>query len=289
MSRTVGAASPRRMEATAKSSRSQSAEAPVSLAYDSDQLPVLIRLPDLAGEKPEPPGKRRSAREEDRSERKSVSFEAPAVPTELSRNKRVIAEHRNPSNRKGLLASIPSQAMILLILAVITGMAFLLIQGGPKPDGGVDKQAAAAGTSEAAAADNQTENGSGQPNDLWPAGSVGPSAEPPQASETETATAGLPVGPPLPLGAADNSSQEFTAGTAPAGQWPDGGTTPVSAPASDTVRGWPPGMADPSESRSAELPSGRSTASSVESATLDGTVELPQPRVEYERTRSGVY
>lgn len=297
MSRTVGAASPRRMEAKAKSSsRSQSAEAAVSLAYDSDQLPVLIRLPDLAGEAPASSGKQRSAKEDARSERKSVSFEPPAVPSDLTRNKRVIAEHRNSSSRKGLLSSIPSQAMILLILAVITGMAYLLIQGGPRANGGADKQAAATGTPESVAADNQAENGSGQPNDLWPAGSVGPSAEPPRATEPDIATAGEPVSPSLPTGTAtgvvDSRSQEFTGGTAPAGQppqWQDGGTTPVSAPSSETVRGWPPGMAGPSDSRSAELPSGRPTASSVESATLDGTVELPQPRVEYERTRSGVY
>jgi hypothetical protein len=196
-------------------------------------------------------------------------------------------EYRRPSRSQSWMA-VSSQAVVVLILLAITVLAYLLIQG--KSGSGEKQNTLAESTSPRAPEVTQD-----QPElELWPAGTAAAMADS-TGSEPPLMSGGVPE-PEDTSSTMANGQMDITApavASSPVQSWPPGmggDAAGGSANAADVTTSpgtsWP--AADGSQ-RSAELPANWPAETAEEAATLNGTVEIPQPRVDNERTPSGIY
>jgi len=313
-------------------------------SYDSDQIPVLIRLPDLTESSVTAVGSPPTAaplsieqppvedKKPDRPAALEATTEQPAAPP-WKRNRRSLADRDAVPRRytvRGLLATLPSQALVVLFLAAVTALVYLLVQGLPPA---ADNSPAAANVNVAAAPHSNLAPAPGETR-LWPVSntrgdSTEGTADTPEPAGAAQESSGIPQGMLVPSfvqpeGAmrSDGPQSNRTAMPAEGPQLKWQPEAPATAPAADSaapVQGWPPAMGADSTGRDlqeSELP--RSVTSYDRSAydtshlspgpvtydddlrnqfqnstpagaTLNGTIDFPQPRVDYERTRSGIY
>ena len=213
----------------------------------------------------------------------------------------------------------------MLVLAAVTALVYLLVQG---VDPVADDQQTPAGTDVAQTSPGESETNSDEPQ-LWPVSSSSETLNESPGPEPVARTQDTPadtIPPPMlapsfdaPSGAVptENGTEQIADRAAvsdgPLLSWQ--GEPPAEAAnvePVEPVQGWPPEMGTSSDStlsprsvapydRAAYSPANsapwpvsqndrqQSDENAVQSATLNGTIDLSQPRVDYDRTRSGIY
>lgn len=302
--------------------------------YDSEQFPVLIRLPDLTAAPAAPAtplakapsaGVGQPERVAGVPEKRSPESDRDS-DAKRERNRRTAAERDTVPRRytvRGILASLPSQALVMLVLAAVTALVYLLVQGTAPT---ADSQSASGDGALAQTSPAEPDLKTAEPK-LWPVSNQDEAwnalpAAAPLAGTPEASRGALPSGtvaPPLVApedGALSNVASAARSPASSEGPWltwhSESPTDSAQVEPVEPVQGWPPGIGAGSDAdssprsvspydRSAYSPSpasqwpvstddaGRPDATAVESARLGGTIDLPQPRVDYDRTRSGIY
>ena len=253
-------------------------------SYDSDQFPVLIRLPDLTTSPKSavtPPAQAtqlsvESPDVDDGGPELQVPGADHAAATKRPRNRRTAADRDTVPRRytvRGILASLPSQALVMLVLAAVTALVYLLVQG---VDPAVDNQQVPVNADVAQTSPGESETDPEEPK-LWPvsnnnetlnASPGSPSVATAQNTPAETTPPSV-LAPdfdtPEPAVSADHAYTERTtdrtaASDGPVLTWQS--EPPTDAASVETVapvQGWPPELG----------PAGDSTLSPQSSTPYD--------------------
>ena len=143
-------------------------------SYDSEQFPVLIRLPDLTASPksrvPTPPASVEPPDVDDGGPELQAPGTDRAPATKRAHNRRTVADRDTVPRRytvRGILASLPSQVLVMLVLAAVTALVYLLVQG---VDPAADDQQTPAGAEVAQTSPGESATNSDEPQ-LWPVSS----------------------------------------------------------------------------------------------------------------------
>lgn len=293
---------PRRVSGTMEQRPARESGERLLVRYDSEEAPVLIRLPDISATRVEAV---LAATETHAHSKRASNKNKGRRPSREDRAAPPVQESKAKPAISAVRSRMPSKLVVAGIIVGLSLGTLIFLNGGKKVEPAAEQDLWSANDNVTATEPEVSLPGDDELGEVYSQADIEPrqgtqAVPPDRPLEVPTMELAPPelVRQPLP----QEGNQPLPTHSTPLG-WPDEAQVPEELPApalGAPVENWPPEIeiAGP-RSRSEAAPDGYSDEPTYRSGmrpshepnsrVLDGTIETPTPRADYERTKTRLY